>query len=521
MIPAPSDNLLSDLFRHHAKYSPRGVAVRCDDESLTWYQLERRTRKVANALAARGIAKGDKVGIFMTSSLFMFELLWGTVRSGAVVVPLNVMLSPDALARAADNAQLGLLFTDTENLPVAAEALAGIPSLGGAQGVLLAAGASSGYASAEAFVDAGGEQELAVRIEPQDSMCILYTSGTTGAPKGGEHSHLARLLYYAYGFARWLRFSRSTVTLCATPLYANGTWMTMLPTLYSGGTVVVIPKFSAQAFYTAVERERCTHVFLVPTQQVSLLADPLAKTADTRSLEVIYSAGQALLPAMYKALQEGFPHTAIYDCYGMSEGFGTIACPDDFAGGKSGTVGKPILLDDILVVGEDGRELPAGETGEIVGRSAGMMKGYYRDPERTGKALWQDPQGRTYIRSGDLGYFDEDGYLFICGRLKDMIKSGGIAVYASDIEAVFVQHPDVLEVAAIGIPHPKWLETPLLLARMKPGARVTQQELAEWGNGRLGKYQRVSAVEFREDFPRATYGKVQKDKLRAPYWQQA
>ncbi|MES2481326.1 MAG: AMP-binding protein [Pseudomonadota bacterium] len=511
-----ADLLISDIFTHHARYAGGRAAIVCEDRRKTWAEVELGTRKVANALLARGLRKGDKVALFMHSSVLMFELMWGAVRAGAVVVPLNVMLAPDSLARTLNNSQAQVLFTDTENAATVRAAIEHGLALDSRQVMMAGEGE---YASAQAFADGGSLDPIDAGIVPSDSMCIMYTSGTTGAPKGSEHTHLGRLIYYAYGFARWLRFDRYSVTLCATPLYANGTWMTMVPTMYSGGTIVVLPKFSPQAFYGAVERERCTHVFLVPTQMVGLLADPLCQTSDKQSLQVIYSAGQALLPAMYETLQRSFPQAGIYDCYGMSEGFGTICTPEDFARGKVGSVGKSILMDDIRILDEDGRELPQGQAGEIAGLSPAMMKGYYRDEERTLQALWRSPEGRTYLRSGDVGYFDADGYMYVCGRIKDMIKSGGIAVYASDIEAVFVQHPAVLEAAAIGIPHEKWLETPLLLARLRPGMHVTEQELADWGNERLGKFQRVIGVEFRDDFPRATYGKVQKAKLREPYWE--
>jgi acyl-CoA synthetase (AMP-forming)/AMP-acid ligase II len=178
----------------------------------------------------------------------------------------------------------------------------------------------------------------------------------------------------------------------------------------------------------------------------------------------------------------------------------------------------PIFGSDICIIDEQGREVAAGELGEIVGYGPGLMKGYYKDLQRTAELIWKDPRGRTYLRSGDIGRIDTDGYLYIAGRIKDMIKSGGINVFASDIEEIFMQHPAVSEVAAIGIPDHKWLETPLLLVILLPGATVTEAELMDWGNARLGRYQRVSAVEIRTSFPRAAHDKIQKRALREPYW---
>jgi acyl-CoA synthetase (AMP-forming)/AMP-acid ligase II len=204
----------------------------------------------------------------------------------------------------------------------------------------------------------------------------------------------------------------------------------------------------------------------------------------------------------------------------MSEGFGTVIGPNDYALGKRGSVGKPLILDDIRIIDSADREVPAGEIGEICGCSLGLMKGYYNNQEATRAALWTGPNGRSYIRSGDLGRFDEDGYLYVCGRIKDMIKSGGINVYPTDIEKEFAQHPAVQEVAVIGVPHLKWMETPIAFVIRRHGhEEVTSDQIMSWGNERLSKYQRVSAVIIADDFPRVTYGKVDKKKLGAPFWE--
>jgi acyl-CoA synthetase (AMP-forming)/AMP-acid ligase II len=183
-------------------------------------------------------------------------------------------------------------------------------------------------------------------------------------------------------------------------------------------------------------------------------------------------------------------------------------------------VGRPIAGadTDVQIIDDADRIVPAGQIGEIVGTSSFMLKGYFGDPEGTRKSLWTHPNGRVYLRSGDLGRFDDNGFLHLAGRKKDMIISGGVKVYATDIEEIFMSHPDVLEVAAIAIPHEKWGETPLLLAVMKPSARATENELKEWGNLRMGKTQRVARVEFRSSFPRNSLDKIVKRELREPYW---
>jgi acyl-CoA synthetase (AMP-forming)/AMP-acid ligase II len=293
--------------------------------------------------------------------------------------------------------------------------------------------------------------------------------------------------------------------------------MTMAPCMYRGGCVVIMPKYSPEAFLNAVATSKITHVFLVPTQTIQIV-DRVAAGSDLSSLRNIISAGQPLDPAVFRAVAERLPGVRLWDAYGLSEGFCTLAGPQDWAKGKHGSVGKPFILDDICIVDGDDRAVVQGGTGEICGYSVGNMKGYYKDPLRTAEMLWKGPNGRTYLRSGDLGWIDEEGYLFIQGRKKDMIKSGGINVFPVDIETAFMRHPAVAEACAIGIPHEKWIETPLLFVVLRPGQAITEEALMRWGNERLGKFQRVSQVQFLDDLPRITYGKVDKNGLRAPFW---
>jgi acyl-CoA synthetase (AMP-forming)/AMP-acid ligase II len=278
-------------------------------------------------------------------------------------------------------------------------------------------------------------------------------------------------------------------------------------------------KFSAEAFFALVQQERCTHVFMVPTQYIVLLECTTSAQFDLSSMKVLLSGGQAIAARTMAELKVLFPTARVFECYGITEGFITLASPEDKSlAGKERTVGLPMFGGEIVILDDEGHVLPAGEVGDITGYGPALMKGYYRRPDITAKMIWRDALGRTFLRSGDLGHIDAQGYLYISGRIKDMIKSGGINVYASDIEDVYMQHPDVVEVAAIGIPHDKWVETPLLLAIMRSGSVTTPAELMTWGNARLGKWQRVSAIEFRAEFPRATHDKVLKRALREPYW---
>jgi acyl-CoA synthetase (AMP-forming)/AMP-acid ligase II len=512
--------LFTDMIRINAQRFQEKPAVICGEDRLTWTDFHRRTNMVANALIGEGLAKGDKVCLVMNSSILMFELIWGTVKAGGVIVPLNRMMSGDGLEATIDNCDACFLFADADATDTLDPLRDRLPKVSPNRW-FIAASQRDGWRDAQSFVTAGAKGEPDIKLTMADPMNIIYSSGSTGVPKGIEHSQLARHIY-TFGFGPGLEMTRFSVPLCSTPLYTNGTWITMLPAVYLGCTTVLLTKFSADAFLDAVQRHGCSHAFAVPTQFIVLLESGRIATYDTSALKVLMSGGQAIASNTKAGLARDLPHVRLYECYGITEGFSTLAAPEDKAlPGKDRTVGMALFGGEIVILDDNGNVLPPGEIGDITGYGPALMTGYYQNREATEQCIWRDAKGRTFLRSGDLGYMDEDGYLYISGRVKDMIKSGGINVYASDIEEVFMQHPAVAEVAAIGIPHPRWLETPLLLAILREGHSIQADELREWGNARLGKYQRVSRVEFRSEFPRATHDKILKRALRDPYWAKA
>lgn len=509
-----NDHLICDAIAHHGRFSANRTALVCDTVRMTWAELDRSINRWANALIAHGCEPGDRVCMILPNGIASFVLFWAAVRACGVIVPLNPMLDDDALVRLAVASGGKMLFADGSTRPQVErvrDRLGTVPS----HGFHLFGPAGQGWQDAQQLLDAGSDDAPAVRPTLSDAMTIFYSSGTTGIPKGIEHTHFARL-NYCYGFGPGLGIDRHAVAVCVTPIYASGTMITMLPTIYYGGTVVMVPKFSPQAFIAAVERECGTHSFMVPAMYVSFLQH-VDQGADLKSLKVLVSAGQTMPLITRDALARRLPDAGIYEVYGMTEGFFTLAVPADFASGKRDTVGKPGFLEDIRIIGEDDSELPTGETGEIVAYGAGMMTGYHERPDLTEDAIWVGHGGRTYLRSGDLGRLDDDGFLYVSGRKKDMIKSGGINIYAADIEEVLLAHPAAGEVAVVGVPHPRWMETPIGVVILKPGTVADEETMCAWANARLSKYQRLSRVIIRADFPRATYGKVQKDRLRAEY----
>jgi acyl-CoA synthetase (AMP-forming)/AMP-acid ligase II len=307
------------------------------------------------------------------------------------------------------------------------------------------------------------------------------------------------------------------VTLVSTPLYSNTTLVALIPSLAHGGTVVLLRRFDTEGFLALSQRWSATHAMLVPVQYRRLLDDPDFDRFDLSSYRVKFSTSAPLKADLKREILDRWPGRLI-EIYGMTEGGGTVILDAGAYPDKLDTVGQPAEGTDIRIIDDDGNELPVGETGEVVGRSVATMSGYYNRPDATEAATWHDAEGNAYVRTGDYGRFDEDGFLHLLDRKKDVIISGGFNIYASDLETVLLRHEAVADAAVIGVPSERWGETPLALVVRKPGADDDPDAIADWVNARVGKTQRLSAVELRDDLPRSTIGKILKRELRAPYW---
>lgn len=506
---------LTDLFATHARFHPHKAAVICGDVRRTWGDFDAGISRVAHALLADGVQKGDRVALLMANSVEMLECTFGVVRAGAVVVPLSGLLTPDQLAHLiADSGAVRVIVSAVFH--AAAQAirprLPQVPETG-----WIAAGfGGEGWRGLEDFTAGQPATVPNVRHALSDDFNIIYSSGTTGLPKGIVQTHRARL-HWAFSNSVEMGFTNQSRALTTTALYSNGTWLMMLPVLFAGGTLVAMPAFDAGAFLDTVPQERITHTFMVPTQYQMVLAHPGLAGADLSSLRCMLSAGSALRRDVKREIMASIsPH--LIEMYGFSEGFSTMlkpgAPPEKFA-----SVGTPVLGFDVRIVDDAGTECPPGTPGEIAGYGAGMMKGYHNRPDATADLIWRDERGRSFMRSGDIGMLDADGYLHILDRKKDMVISGGFNVFPADVENVVGQHPDVFDVTVIGVPHDKWGESCLALIIPKPGVTPDCAAMQAWANARLAKHQRLIAVETRTEFPRNALGKVLRRVLRDPYWQ--
>ena len=498
-----------------AKWRPEKTALVCGDTRLSHGDFNLRLNRIANGLCERGVGKGDRVAILMGNSIEALQTVFGVLKAGCVAVPLSSMVPGDVLERMIEDAEARALVVqaphDQTVLPIK-DRMSTVR-----EGAFFSLGFDAdGWTPYSELSDASSEAEPGVVIAPDDDCTIIYTSGTTGVPKGIVHTHRTRH-NWATCLAVTLRLNAFSRSLLTTPTYTGGSWTVFLPTLMLGGTVVIMPSFTPNAFLEQVERERITHTFLVPTQYIMIMAEPGFDSADLSSIQMMLS-GAAPLRASTKAEIIDKLSPNLIEIYGLTEGPGTVLYPEEMEG-RIGSVGRPPLGMDIKIIDADGAELPHGEIGELAGYASGLLKEYHKRPELTAASIWKDDLGRRYMRTGDVGRLDEDGYLYVLDRKKDMIVSGGVNIFASDIEEVIGRHEAVLDVTVISVPDDKWGETPRALVIPQQGSQTSAGEIKEWANARLGKYQRVSGLEFRPELPRNALGKVLKRQLREPYWE--
>ncbi len=497
---------LATLLSRQARYRPDATAVVFERTRLTYAQFAARAAQVGNLLRALGIGPGDKVATVAANSLELLEVYWAVPTIGATLVPLSPLLLASGLASLLRDSDAKCLVTQRSMLPVLREIRADLPSR-----VLLIDGAEPGFGDYAALSGAQPRTLTPATVAEDDLYNIMYTSGTTGLPKGIMHTHFIRSMYCTLMGAAF-RMTPESRALHTGAIVFNGAFVTMMPTFHLGGMYILLRQFDAEAAIAVIERERVTHTMLVPAQIVAILNAPGFDPRRLASLECILSLGAPLLQEHKDRLNAALPGR-FYELYGLTEGFATILDRED-AVRKSGSVGAPPPFSSIRIVREDGTEAATGEIGEITGRSPILMTGYYKRPDLTAQALRDG-----WLHTGDLGYLDEEGYLHLVDRMKDMIDSGGVKVYPRDIEEIAARHPEVREVAVFGIPDEKWGETPLAAVILREGAACDPEALRDWINQRVAaRYQRVSSVVVLPEFPRSAAGKTLKRELREPYW---
>jgi acyl-CoA synthetase (AMP-forming)/AMP-acid ligase II len=503
---------IGSLPTRHAQYRPGHPAVVFGERRLSWLEFNSEINRLANSLLALGIRKGDKVATLLPNGLELLEAYWASAKIGAVVVPLSTLLRGPAVVALLNDAEAVMMVTHPDFAGLVESIKADLPAIPHDR-YLLVGGHRPGFRDYHALKAAAGDLEPeGEMLAPEDPFNIMYSSGTTGLPKGIVHTHRIRAAY-ATSFAACFRMTPESITMHAGAIVFNGAFVDLMPSVFTGGTYILQPQFDVRPYIETIAREKVTHVMLVPSQIIALLDAPEFSAERLASLEMVLSLGAPLHREHKERLNRLLPGR-FYELYGLTEGFVTVLDRNDYSR-KPDSVGTPPPFFEMKIADSAGRRLPPREVGEICGRGPILMPGYYKRPDLTHQAIRDG-----WLHSGDLGFVDEDGFLYLVDRVKDMIISGGVNVYPRDIEEVAVQHPEVREAAVFGAPHPKWGETPVAAVVLKKPGAVSAEALAGWINAHVSaKYQRVSGVVIMDNFPLNAAGKVLKRELREKYRQ--
>jgi fatty-acyl-CoA synthase len=502
---------IDDFVKHWAAERPDATILEEGAEKLTFAESEEMGRRIVAALAAMGVGKGDRIAWLGKNSALYFQLLFSAGRAGVVTVPIGWRLATPEIEFILRDTGAKLVFAGEGFDEAAREAAELVPQR---PRVVPIAEARALFAAAPAapFEPA----------DPDDAVLQLYTSGTTGNPKGAVLS--SRNLYglrtaAASAALPWQEYSEDeAILICMPCAHIGGTGLGIM-SLGAGIRGIVQSEFTPEGCLAGIEAG-ITRFFIVPAALQMVIQHPRAQTTDFSKLKyVMYGAAPIPLELLRQAV-ETIPNASFLQCYGMTETTGTVAIlpPEDHAldgNPRMRSAGKALPGVEIKIVGPDGEELPRGQVGEIVTRSSNNMLGYWNLPEATASTL----TGDGWVHTGDAAYMDEDGYIYIQDRMKDMIISGGENVYPAEVESAIYGHPDVAEVAVIGVPDEKWGEAVKACVVPRPGREVDPDDVIAWARERIAAFKAPKSIDVIPELPRNPSGKILRRQLREPYWE--
>ncbi len=499
-----------------ARKTPDKIAFKFEGRSLSFLQLDERVNRLARALAARGVERGDRVAVLMTNRLEVVESYLAGCRLGAVVVPVNFRLAAGEIAFIVDDSGSKALLVDAGLAGMARAVRAEQTALstclvtGGAE-----AEAGEGAESYEAALAAASADPVVVDVPESDPAFIMYTSGTTGRPKGAVLSHFNLLMNTLNLMITEGISGDDEVWLSGLPLFHIGGLNGILPYLILGGTSVILPsgQFDAAQVVGMLEAEAITGCYFVPTQWQAICAVP-GVSERSLSLRRISWGASVAPPSVLQAMADTFRGVANYNAFGQTE-MSSVTCVllGEDAVAKMGSVGKPVVNVEARIVDDQMVDVAVGDPGEIVYRGPTVLQGYWNNPEATAEGF-----AGGWFHSGDVCRMDEDGFIFVVDRKKDMIISGGENIYCAEVEAVIDAHPKVKEVALIGIPHERWVETPrAIVVAVDPGDPPSEEDVIKFCRERLASYKKPTSVVVVDELPRNASGKILKTVLRDEY----
>lgn len=507
---------LADLVRLHARRRADATAFLCEGRRSTFAQFHGTTSRVANGLIAAGITQQVRFAYLCRNSDLVYEVFYGGVKARAVAVGLNWRLSRDEITYILKDSEARLLFTDAATLPLARAAADNCSLIS----QIIAIDAPGADAARDYLSWRNGQSDIepACAVCSDDVACQLYTSGTTGRPKGVllTHRNFMEQRRAAADSGQWMNAEEGSIALVAMPTYHVGGLTMGTIAFHQGATTVVSKNPDPESLIETIEQHRVTHTFLVPAVIQSLLARCEGKSEPLKSLRLLRYGAAPISAALLRQTRTTLS-CDLMQVYGMTEATGTVAClppaDHDEAGGRMRSCGKPLAHVDICIMDAQGRPVSAGVVGEICIRAGSVMAGYWKQPKATAEAFHDD-----WYRSGDAGYLDEGGYLYLRDRIKDLIISGGENIYPAEVENVICDHEAVVEAAVIGVPDPRWGEAVKAIIVLRRGSTVSQADLIQFIRQRIAGFKVPKSIEFVEQLPRNPSGKILRRELRLPYW---
>jgi acyl-CoA synthetase (AMP-forming)/AMP-acid ligase II len=508
---------LADIIRAQGKTRGYTTAFEFEGRRTSFAGLDIHTNRVANGLKALGVRPRERVAYLGKNSDIYFELLLGAMKANVVMAPVNWRLAGPEIAFIVEDCKAAILFIGPEFV----EQVRGIQSqLPSVRIFMTTEGGAPDWLDFVAWRDAQSGDDPKVSIDAKDIAIQLYTSGTTGKPKGAMLSHANFLsLVRAGGDQRpdWNKWSNDDVSLVAMPVFHIGGSGWGVLGLYHGAKGVIAREFDPTKVLDFFEKSGITKLFMVPAAMQFVVRQPRAREVDFSKLKYMLYGASPIPAALLKECIEVFK-CGFVQMYGMTETTGTIVAlpPEDHIEGldRMRSAGKALPGVELAILDADGNKLPPGEVGEIATRSGSNMAGYWNLPEATARTLDKD----NWLRTGDAGYMDSDGYLYIHDRIKDMIISGGENIYPAEVESAICDHPDVAEVAVVGVPDDQWGEAVKAIVVMKSGKKATSAEIIGFTRQRIAGFKTPKTVDFIEALPRNASGKILRRHLRDPYW---
>lgn len=505
---------LADISRIHAAENPDGEAMVFGGKVITYGELDTRTSRVANGLAAEGFPIQTRIAFLAKNQPSYFEIILGCAKSRNVMVGINTRLAAPEVEYIIDNSEARMLFVGREFYPMIESLERRLDRI---ETIIALDGGHERWESYNDWRDRQDDSDPGLPYDPVDDFQQLYTSGTTGHPKGVQLTHGAwRPFAEAMMSADWAAYTPGETALVCMPVFHVAGSNGGLLALMQGTRTIILGDIDPQQILRLIDEYQVNHAFFVPAVILALIQQPNAQQFDYSSLRNIAYGASPIAEAVLKRAQEVFGCNFI-QLYGLTENLGgaTHLAPDDHRAerGKLRSCGKPYEGSEIRILDEEGRELPAGEVGEICLRSDWLMKGYWKNPEATADAV-QD----GWFHTGDAGYFDDEGYLYIHDRLKDMIISGGENIYPAEVENAIFGHPAVADAAVIGVPDEKWGESVKAIVVLKPDQSVSEADLIAYTREQIARYKAPRSVDFVDELPRNPSGKVLRRELREKYW---